>query len=274
MKSDLGNVADKMAELSKKTFAVGPEMSKEIGNALKQMDEAQEGMEGRNPGGSSDKQGEAMSSLNRAAMMMQSALSGMQGGKGGSGMGGLMGALGQMMGTQSGINQGTKQAMGEGGQGGEGMTPSQQAEYQRLAGAQGAVQKSLKELANEAKNSGEFSKLLGDLDKVADEMQEVQTDLEQGNVNPNTIKKQDHILSRLLDSQHSMRERDYEKKRTAEAGKTIPHTSPADIDLSTQEGKNKLREEMLRVLESKYSKDYEALIKKYFEQLEKEDVKQ
>ena len=93
-------------------------------------------------------------------------------------------------------------------------------------------------------------------------------------MNPNTIQKQDHILSRLLDSQRSMRERDYEKRRKADAGKNIQRTSPAEIDLSTQEGKNKLRQELLKVLEGKYSKDYESLIKKYFEQLEKEDVKQ
>src|SRR5260221_10348340 len=103
-------------------------------------------------------------------------------------------------------------------------------------------------------------------------MQEVQTDRGQGNVNPNTTKKQDHILSRLLDSQRSMRERDYEKRRKAEVGKDIRRASPADIDVSTQEGRNKLREELLKVLEGKYSKDYEELIRKYFDQLEKEDV--
>ena len=105
-------------------------------------------------------------------------------------------------------------------------------------------------------------------------MQEVQTDLEQGNVNPNTINKQQHILSRLLDSQRSMRERDYEKRRKAETGKNIRQVSPADIDLTTQEGKNKLRQELLKVLEGKFSKDYEELIKKYFEQLEKEEIQQ
>jgi len=274
MKNDLGNVADKMAELGKKTFAVSPEMSKEIGDAMKEMESATENMEARNPGGSSEKQGEAMGSMNRAAMMMQNALSGLQGGQGGTGMAGLMGRLGQMAGMQGGINAGTQQAMGMGGNQGQGMTPQQQAEYSRLGGAQGAMQKSMKELAEEAKNAGEYSKLLGDLDRIAEEMKEVQTDLEQGNVNPLTTKKQEHILSRLLDSQRSMRERDYEKRRTAQTATNIRRASPAEVDLSTQEGKNKLREELLKVLEGKYSKDYEELIKKYFDQLEKEEVHQ
>jgi hypothetical protein len=69
-----------------------------------------------------------------------------------------------------------------------------------------------------------------------------------------------------------MRERDYEKRRKAEAGTDIRRASPAGIDLSTQEGRNRLREELLKVLEGKYSKDYQELVKKYFEQLQKEDV--
>ena len=273
--SDLNNVADAVGKLGMKTFAVSPEMAKEIGNAMRQMGDAMQQMQNRNPGGSSQKQGEAMGSLNRAAMMMQGALNGMMQGKqcGGMGMAGLMSMLQQMAGQQGGINAGTQQAMGMGqGQGGK-LTPQQQAEYQRLGAQQGSAQKSLEELSREAKNAGEYSRLLGDLDKIAQEMQEVQTDLQQGNVNPNTLQKQERILSRLLESARSMRERDYEKRRQAAAGKNILQPSPTDIDLSTQEGKNKLREELLKVLEGKYTKDYEELIKKYFEQLEKEEIK-
>jgi len=273
MQNDLGNVANNLAELAKKTFAVSPEMGKQIGDALKEMAAAMESMESRNPGGSSEKQGEAMGSMNKAAMMMQNALNGLQG-SGGMGMAGLMGRLGQMAGMEGSIGEGTQQAMGMGEGQGEGMTAQQQAEYERLAGEQGAVQKSLEELSKEAKDAGEYSKLLGDLDRIAAEMQEVQTDLQQGNVNPNTVKKQDHIRSRLLDSQRSMRERDYEKRRVAQSGKDIRRASPQEIDLTTQEGKSKLRDELLKVLEGRYSKDYEELIRKYFDQLEKENVNQ
>ena len=102
----------------------------------------------------------------------------------------------------------------------------------------------------------------------------MQTDLVQGNVNPETIKKQDRILSRLLDASRSTRERDYEKRRRSETGKNLQKASPTDIDLTTQEGKNRLREEMLKIREGKYSKDYEELIRKYFDELEKEKIEQ
>jgi len=269
--NDLSNVANALGDLGKKTFAVTPEMGRELGNGLHEMSDAMQNMENRNPSGSSGKQSEAMSSLNRATMMMQNSLNSMmQSGNSGMGMAGLMGQLGQMAGQQGEINNGTQGAMGQG----EGLTPQQQATYQRLASQQAGLQKSLKQLSEEAKNAGEYSKLLGDLDQIAQEMQEVQTDLEQGNVNPNTVKKEDHIRSRLLDSQQSMRERDYEKRRTSESGKNLLGATPAELNPATQEGKDKLRQELLKMLEQKYSKDYEDLIRKYFDELEKETIPQ
>jgi hypothetical protein len=267
--SDLGKVADQMSEIGKKSFAVSPDMQKELGNAARQMDAALQQMEGRNPGGSSQAQNEAMGSLNRAAMQMQGALNGMMNGQsGGAGMAGLMSRLQQMSGQQGGINAGTQQAMGEG------LSSQQQAEYRRLGSQQSGLQKSLKQLSEEAKNSGDYSRMLGDLDKIAQEMKEVQTDLEQGNVNPETLQKQDRIQSRLLESARSMRERDFEKKRKSESGKDLFKNSPPDVDLSNREGKDRLREELLKILEGKYSKDYEDLIRKYFDQLEKKEIQQ
>lgn len=266
---DLANVTNNLTNLSRKTFAITPEMGREIGRAMQQMSQAMQWMEQRNPGGTSQAQTEAMGSLNRAAMMMQSAMNSMMQG-GGMGMMGLMQQLQQMSGMQAGINAQTQSMMGEG----QGMTQQQAAEWARLAGEQGAARKALEELVKEAEQAGELSKLLGDLNRIAEEMREVQTDMEQNNVNPETIKKQERILSRLLDSQRSMRERDYEKRRRAEAGKNVVRQSPADIDLTTQEGRSRLRQELLKVLEQRYARDYEELIRLYFEALEREEMPQ
>jgi hypothetical protein len=271
---NLGRIVDALSEVGKKSFAISPEMGKELGAALRQMSEAMQQMEYRNPAGTSQKQSEAMSSLNRAAMMMQSALNSMmQGGKGGMGMAGLMARLEQMAGMQSGINQGTQQAMSMGKGEGESISAQQAAEYRRLAGQQGTAQKALEQLAEEAKSAGEYNRLLGDLEQISKEMKEVETDLQQGNVNSETKQRQERIFSRLLESTRSMRERDFEKRRRAEGGKNIQKTTPSDLDLSTQKGLDRLREELLKVHEGKYTKDYEDLIRNYFEQLEKEQVK-
>jgi len=260
---DLANVANNMSKLSQKTFSISPEMGKSIGDAMREMNNAMQSLDQRNGQMAGQQQGSAMGSLNEAASQMQGAMNAMMQGQGGQGMGmaGLMQRLQQMSGQQQGINQGTQ---------GLGMSPQQAAEMARLAGEQGMVRKSLEQLAKEAAQSGDLSKMLGDLNKIAQEMREVQTDLAQGNVNPETLRKQERILSRMLDSQRSARERDFEKKRKAESGKEVARKSPGAIDLSTQEARTRLRQDMLKALEEGYAQDYEELIKKYFELLEQE----
>jgi hypothetical protein len=202
-----------------------------------------------------------MASLNEAAQQVQAGMNAMmQGGGQGLGMAGLMQRLQGLTAMQQGVNRGTKHLGGLGEQ--------RMAEMGRLAGEQGMVRKSLEQLAREASLAGEMSKLLGDLGRAAQEMREVQTDLAQGNVQPETIRKQDRILSRLLDSQRSMRERDFEKKRKAEAGQEHKRGNVPEIDLTSQEGLEQLRRDLLRALEEGYSDDYQRLIKLYFEKLE------
>ena len=258
---DLGAVTSRLSQLSQKTFGVTPEMGKSIGDAMREMNNALQSLEQRNGSVAGQQQGSAMSSLNAAAQQVQGAMNAMMQGEGqGMGMAGFMQRLQQMSGMQKGINQGT-QNLG-------GMSPQQAAEMARLAGQQGMVRKSLEQLAKEAANAGQLSKMLGDLNRIAQDMREVQTDLAQGNVNPETLRKQERILSRLLDSQRSARERDYEKKRRAESGTEITRRSPGAIDLTTQEGRTRLRQDLLKAMEEGYAKDYEELIKKYFEALE------
>lgn len=258
---DLGNVIKGLSELSQRSFAVTPEMGKAIGEALSRMQNAMRSLDTRLGSMASQEQSEAMASLNRAATQVQNSLQAMMHG-GGSGMGGLMQQLQMMAGQQMGINMRTQQ-LGEGG-----MSMEQAAQAARIAVEQEAVRKSLEQLNREAQASGEQQRLLGDLEKIAEEMKEVVKNLEQNSVNPETVRKQERILSRLLDASRSMRERDFEKRRRATTGTQMARQSPVELDPSTLEGRNRLREDLLKALEAGYSKDYQELIRNYFEALQ------
>jgi hypothetical protein len=256
---DLSGVVERMQQLSNKTFSISPDMGKSLGDAMQHMSEAMQSLDQRNGANAGQQQQGAMAALNEAAFQVQNAVNAMmQSGGQGMGMAGFLQRLQQMSGRQQGINQETR-----------GLTPQQMAEMSRLAGEQGAVRKSLEQLAREAAASGQLSRLLGDLRSVAEEMREVQSDLAQGEVNPETMRKQERILSRLLDSQRSTRERDFENRRKAEAGRNILRPGPGPLDLSTQEGKSRLRRDLLRAMEEGYAREYEELIRKYFEILER-----
>jgi hypothetical protein len=262
--NELMELVDSMQKLSQRTLVINRQMGKAVGKALAEMNEAINVMESRNGAMASQHQAEAMGSLNEAAVQILNALQSMMQGGEGAGLPSLLQQLEQMIGQQQGINAGTMNLSEL-----NSLTPEQQAEMARLAGEQAAVQKSLEQLNEEARQSAERERILGDLGKISEEMKEAVRDLEQKDVNPNTIKKQERILSRMLDAERSMRERDFEKRRKAQPGEDIVRKSPNELDLSTQEGRNQLMQDLLKAMEEGYAKDYQDLIRKYFEALQK-----
>ncbi|MBL7998214.1 MAG: hypothetical protein JNL32_06195 [Candidatus Kapabacteria bacterium] len=289
----MGNLANRMDQLGQKSTAVTPEMGKEMGDAMREMSNAQQSMEQRNANMAGQQQQQAMGSMNRAMGQMQATLQKMNGNnpgdgegegdgsgdqqrpggkKPGQGQGGFMQRLQQAANMQQGINQGMQQNGGQGQGQGQGQGMSQQ-EMGRLIGQQGKVQKTLEELANEQKQTGGDKKALGNLEKLAQDMKEVLTDMQTGNITDETRRRQDKILSRLLDASRSMNERDYEKTRESRAGIDVNRKSPGALNLNDVQSKQAMQD-LLRSMQQGYTKDYEQLIRAYFEKLQKSGAKQ
>jgi hypothetical protein len=168
-----------------------------------------------------------------------------------------------LSGQQQALNQETQQ-MGE-----QGMSSMQQrAAMARLAAQQLAVQKSLQQLMAE---TGQRPEILGRLDQVAKDMEEVVKNLQNRNVDRQTIERQQQILSRMLDAQRSMKERDFSKQRQAETGKTYRALSPGALPPELGDLPNRLQQDLLRALKENYARDYKELIQKYFDALSKQD---
>lgn len=268
LSNNLNNIMQQMSDLSQKTFAISPEMGKSLGDAKRQMDGSVQSMKNRNGMLAANQQGEAMKSLNEAAMMMKSSMeSMMQGGSGQGGMMSLMQQLQQMSGEQMNLNNLTQmlQRMQQGG-----LTPQQQLEMQRLGQQQELIQKSLEQLNQEAKVSGQSTKLPADLDNILKKMQEVITDMQGEKLDDELIQKQENILSKLLDAQRSINERDYEKERESRTGETVLRNLPPELNLSSPNSLNKIRDELNKAVKEGYSRDYEDLIRKYYEILQNE----
>ena len=121
----------------------------------------------------------------------------------------------------------------------------------------------------ESKESGQSKKMPANLEKILEDMKEVVTDMKTQKLGDELIQKQERILSKLLDAQKSINERDFEKERESLAGKNFRRESPAPLLLNSEEGKDKLRDELLKAIREGYLKDYEDLIRKYYEALQK-----
>ena len=269
LSNNLSRLMQEMAELSQKTFAISPEMGKSLGDAKKQMERAIESMKNRSGGQCQSQQGDAMKSLNESALMMKNSMEAMMQGGSQGGMMSLMQQLQQMSGQQMNLNNLTQmlQQMQQGG-----LTPQQQSQMQRLAQQQELIKKSLDQLNQEAKVSGQSKKLPVDLDEIAKKMQEVITDLHGEKLNDNLVQKQEHILNKLLDAQKSINERDYEKQRESRSGQTVLRDSPQDLDLSKQSAQIKIRDELNKAVKEGYLRDYEDLIRKYYETLQEQKL--
>jgi hypothetical protein len=298
LKESLERVAKNLTELSEKSFAVTPQMGQQIGKAMAQMQNAMNQLAERNTRQAGKSQQESMARMNNAIGQMQESIGQMQGqgkgkgkgkgqgkGSGGSSPGmsnspggsGFMQQLQQAAAQQQMINNSLKKMMQKGQNGkegseGQGDGKSQlqkQAEYGRLKGEQGNAKKTLEDLAEEQKEYAKQSgKKTPDLKEIAKEMQEVMSDIESGNITPETLERQEKILSRLLDATRATNERDYEKKREAKSGTQYSLDSPEALEF--EEYLKTLSEDELRnSLKLDYSKDIKDLIRSYFDKLNK-----
>jgi len=260
--SALGRIVSKAVELSQKTFAITPEMGKALGMSRIEMAQAISALQNKSSSMGVNHQTGAMRYLNDAAQQMQNAMASMMNPGKGGGMMSLMQQMQKLGRQQMNINQLTK--MMRSGK----LTQRQMAQMKRLSKQQKVIQQSLEELNKEIQKSGKSKKLTANLRKIIEDMKEVVSGMNSVKIDDKLIHKQDKILSRLLDAQRSINERDFEKNRQSAAGKEFSLNSPAELLLRTEEGRNKLRDALLKAVKEGYSKDYEELIRKYFKALE------
>jgi hypothetical protein len=271
------NIANSMMQLGQKSTSVSPEMAQELGDALQGMKDAMQSLSERNGQQAMQQQSGAMSSMNGAASKMSQALNSMMQGEGqGEGGSGQKPGQGQGRGQspfqrlqqlaedQQGINEGMQRI----GQGGQQTDERQRAELGRLAGQQGRAMKALQELEQERRTASGSKKELGDLSQIAKDMQEVMSDMQSSSITPETRLRQERILSRLLDASRSMNDRDYEKSRESTSGQDVMRQGPKALDL--QDLQRKASRTAMEQLRQAYTKDYENLIRQYYEVLQRQ----
>ncbi|MBN1560075.1 hypothetical protein JW998_07475 [candidate division KSB1 bacterium] len=264
----LERVADDMSQAMKENFGMDPQVSRSLGQAMMSMDDALAYMESRNAANASVNQGNAMMALNAAVRQLQQSMQNMQqqGGGGGMSYQQFLQQMQQMGDSQSQINQ-QSQALGSEGM----LTLGQQAAMARLAAEQRQVRKSMEQLAREAAG---MSEVLGSLDHIAEEMKKVEDDFVNQNITRDTINRQNRILSRMLDAQKSVHQREFSRERQAERGKDYVTRSPDELPPSLGERENQLDQALMRAKKEGYTRDYLEVIEHYFKALTEYEMSQ
>jgi hypothetical protein len=271
LKGGATRVAEDLDSLAQKTIFIDSDTRRFMALSVAGMDEATRNLEERKQDKVLDEQNEAIYDLNVTARKLMQALNDAQKSCSGSGMEQMFEQMQKMCNKQSGINQETEQlGMCNKPGGGTQLSLSEQAAMQRLAAEQDAVRKSLGELEKEF---GNRSEVLGRLDNLGEDMKKVVGDFERLQVDQSTIERQKNILSRLLDAEKSMRERDYSKQRRAEVGEDVSRPSPKELPYDFSQPGQVAKDDLSKFLEEAYPKEYEQLIKNYFKALSEERMK-
>ncbi len=261
MIENMGRVTGDIIDLSHETFFLSPGMSKSLGSAHSNMRKSVVELENRRSGPANNLQKKSMAGLNQAIMQMQQSMESLSKSESAIGFEQYLQQMQQLSRQQGMLNEESLNFFG-GNQGK--LSIQQQRQLKRMAAEQGAIRNSLEELG---KSMQDKSDVLGDLDQMAKEMGEVMNDFQSLNIDRQTIERQQKILSRMLDAQKSVREKDYSKKRLAEVGQDYKRKSPRMSGNSENTRLKQLKLDLIRALREGYNPDYEKLIEEYFRTL-------
>jgi hypothetical protein len=256
----LVQVASKAPELSNLVLEKKLQVQRNLDNALTYLaerDQANAGAETRY----------VLSGFNELATMIANILDQMQNqmtGSGQSGSGSMMEQLQEMSGQQQQLNNMLQDMIND--IQGDRLRQDQMERLNQMARQQNAIRKQLENMRKNG-NLPDGDKIMSELERLNEEMEDAINDLRGGNLDRPFIQRQQNILSRMLDAEQALQERDEDEKRKGENPEERLQGLPGKVTL--EELRKRIRSRMSDPNYSKFNQDYQELIEKYFELLDR-----
>ncbi|MBK7944672.1 MAG: DUF4175 domain-containing protein [Flavobacteriales bacterium] len=291
LRDDAKVIEDSLFALSKRVPQIQSVVNREMNSVNDNMDEGRRLLgearaNERFKPMAADKQQRAMTSLNNLALLLDEALQQMMqqmnaqskpgsgscnkpgkkpGGQGGQGIAkmkaqqqALQKQLEEMRKAQE---QGRKpgEKPGQQNPGGMGL-PGMSQQLAQMAAQQAAIRKEMQRIAQEMNKDG--SGAGNEINKLAQQMEQQERDLVNKNISPETLRRQQEIMVRMLEHEKAERERELDQKRTSQEGLIMP---PANPSLFVKQQLLKTREaELLRTLPPGLKPYYRERVNAYF----------
>lgn len=161
---------------------------------------------------------------------------------------------------KKGPNPGGKQPGDKPGNGNQGMPGLGNKEIAKMAAQQTAMRQQLEKLRNEMNKEGQGKG--NQLNPLIKELEEQEKDLINKKFSPEMIKRQQDILTRLLESDKAIRERGFEEKRESNSAKNI---NPGNLIRFDEYNKQKLGQvELLKPVDPELTPYYKSKASQYF----------
>ncbi len=244
--------AESLFALQNKSAYVTPSMGKNLARALGHMRNAKTGVQ------QDDHEREAMKLINVVCYQLLKNMETAAQASSSTGMQNFFQQLSQISQGQMKLNQSLGMmfpvpAMG--------LSPIQQQQLSRLAAQQRALRESLESLRSEVLDAQQKDIL----DNLIDEMKDTEEALFRHELNRELFERQQKILTRLLDTQKSIRTSDQQKERKSTPGAAFVAKDPRP--LADELGRDRLREIIRQAMQDEFPKEYELYIREYFQRL-------
>jgi hypothetical protein len=240
LKDDLDVIEDSLFALAKRQSRIKPFVTREISDINHNVEKAIESLNDRRIRVASGKQQMVMTSVNNLALMLTESMDQMkqqmqnqqnsEGNSSCSKPGGGKPSPSKMRQLQDQLNQqmeqmkknmnGRNKPDGKKGMGKQSMSE----QFARMAAQQEAIRREMQKYAEQIK--GEGTENNAGINKMLKDMEQTETDLVNKIISQQTLKRQEEILTRLLESEKADREREKEKKRESNEAKNYKISNP------------------------------------------------
>jgi len=238
LKDDLKIISDSLNALSKRQASIEPFILREMSAVENNMDDAVIQLNNRDITPAKTKQQYAMTSVNNLALMLSESLNQMQkslqskgAGKSRSktkkpgGEGGKMKSLRQLQEQLNKQLQQMKEGMAAPRQQGSQGQKQMSEKFARMAAQQEALRRKMEEYGQESQKQGTgMDKGIKDM---MQKMEQTESDLVNKRLSIETIRRQQEIVTRMLESEKAEQEREIDNKRESEEARDIYSKNPA-----------------------------------------------
>jgi hypothetical protein len=278
LKDDFRHIEDSLAVLAKRVFQLQGFITEKVTDVKKALNKSIENLEDRQKRTAMVQQQFTMTYVNDLALMLSDAMKQMQqqmaqqmagqqmcekpGDNGNPGSGASpgkdgkkpgMGGLKQM---QDQLNKQIEQ-MQKGGK-----NPSSK-DFAEMAAKQSAIRKALQEMKRERQEKGKGGGK--ELQELIDQMDKTETDLVNKRLPNDMNKRQQDILTRLLEHEKAEREREYDNERKSEQPKQTENKIPPAMEEYLKKRKGQV--EMFKTVSPSLKPYYKNLVEEYFRAL-------
>lgn len=281
IKDDSKMVEDSLFALSKRVPQIESVVNKEIADINSNIAKALEDIGERRTAEATTRQQYAMTSYNNLALLLDEALKQMQmamanqmpgkgncenpGGQGSKPSPGQMGKMQEEMGKkleemmkrlEKGQQEGGKTPGFKPGMGDQGMSK----EIAKMAAEQAAIRREIERMAQELNQQGKGEGT--GLKEIAEQMEDLEQDLVNMEITQESLKRQQDIMIRLLESEKALREREYDDKRESQSPGTYEPSNPENYLEYKRKKSNEV--ELLRTVPPDLKPYYRDRVNDYF----------